>query len=71
MLPLVSPFGPVDVDSHDWTVMLLRVGRISQDQEIGAALRAAGLLSMTTGLAGGAWLTWRDSARPGGEEAED
>ena len=67
-LPLVSPFGPVDVDSHDWTVMLLRVGRISQDQEIGAALRAAGLLAMTTGLAVGAWLAWIGG--PGRREAD-
>lgn len=59
-LPLVSPFGPVDVDSHDWTVMLLRVGRISQDQEIGAALRAAGIMSMAAAWAGGVWTTWRD-----------
>lgn len=55
-LPLVSPFGPVDVDSHDWTVMLLRVGRLSQDQAIGAALRHSGILTMITGIAGGAWV---------------
>ena len=67
-LPLVSPFGPVDVDSHDWTVMLLRVGRISQDQEIGAALRAAGLVAMSIGWAGAAGLAWRDT---GGARTED
>ena len=70
-LPLVSPFGPVDVESHDWTVLLLRVGRISQDQEIGAALRAAGVLFMTAGLAGGAWQIWRDGPPAGSEEAAD
>ena len=68
-LPLVSPFGPVDVDSHDWAVMLLRVGRISRDQEIGAALRAAGVLSMTAGLMAGGWITWTDhGGGRGGEE---
>lgn len=69
-LPLVSPFGPVDVDSHDWTVMLLRVGRLSQDQEIGAALRAAGLLSMASGWGGGVWMTWRDAAGGRDEPAD-
>lgn len=62
-LPLVSPFGPVDVDSHDWTVMLLRVGRLSQDQQIGAALRAMGRLAMAGGLAAGAWIAWTDRGR--------
>lgn len=67
-LPLVSPFGPVDVDSHDWTVMLLRIGRISQDQQIGAALRGMGLLAMTAGLAAGAWISW--TQRDGDEQPE-
>ncbi len=55
-LPLVSPFGPVDSDSHDWTVMLLKYGMLSRDQEIGAALRTGGLLAMVVSLAGGAWV---------------
>ncbi|HET9949677.1 MAG TPA: hypothetical protein VFQ22_12190 [Longimicrobiales bacterium] len=55
-LPLVSPFGPVDVDSHDWAVMLLRVGMISRDEAIGLALRRAGLLAMIGSLAAGAWV---------------
>lgn len=55
-LPLVSPFGPVDVDSHDWTVMLLRVGMLTKDQAIGAALRRAGLASMMLSIGGGAWV---------------
>lgn len=59
-LPLVSPFGPVDVDSHDWTVLLLRFGRLSQDQQIGAALRHAGVLAMTCGLVGSLWVAWTD-----------
>lgn len=67
-LPLVSPFGPVDVDSHDWTVMLLRIGRISQDQQIGAALRGMGLLAMTGGLVAGAWISW--TGRGGDEHSE-
>lgn len=67
-LPLVSPFGPVDVDSHDWTVMLLRIGRLSQDQQIGAALRGMGLLAMTAGLGAGAWISWTER---GGDERSD
>lgn len=59
-LPLVSPFGPVDVDSHDWTVLLLRFGRLSQDQQIGAALRHAGVLAMMCGLVGSLWVAWTD-----------
>ena len=55
-LPLVSPFGPVDVDSHDWTFMLMKYGLLSRDQEIGAMLRGAGLLSMVVSIAGGAWV---------------
>lgn len=55
-LPLVSPFGPVDSDSHDWTVMLLKVGMLSRDREIGAALRSGGLLAMVVSLALGAWV---------------
>jgi hypothetical protein len=58
-LPLVSPFGPIDVDSHDWTVMLLKVGKLSRDQEIGAALRGSGILAMVLALSAGGWLTWR------------
>ncbi len=58
-LPLVSPFGPIDVESHDWTVMLLKVGKLSRDQEIGAALRGSGIVAMVLGLAAGAFLTWK------------
>jgi hypothetical protein len=71
-LPLVSPFGPVDVDSHDWTVMLLKYGLLSRDQEIGAALRSGGVLAMTVSIALGAWVLWlmRSSARePTNEES--
>lgn len=55
-LPLVSPFGPIDVDSHDWTVMLLRVGMLSKDQAIGAALRRGGILVMALSVGAGAWV---------------
>lgn len=55
-LPLVSPFGPVDVDSHDWTVMLMRYGMLSRDEVIGAALRRTGVLAMVGSLALGAWV---------------
>jgi len=55
-LPLVSPFGPVDVDSHDWTVMLLKVGMLSRDQAIGSGLRRGGILAMVASLAAGAFV---------------
>jgi hypothetical protein len=53
-LPLVSPFGPVDVDSHDWTVMLMRYGMLTRDQAIGAGLRHAGVLAMVASVVAGA-----------------
>ena len=55
-LPLVSPFGDVDVDSHDWTVMLMKVGMLSRDQQIGGALMLAGRGVMAVSLLAGAWL---------------
>lgn len=55
-LPLVSPFGPVDVDSHDWTVMLMRYGRLSQDERIGGALQRAGLVAMMLSLVASSWV---------------
>ena len=57
-LPLVSPFGPVDVFSHDWTVMLMKYGKLSQDERIGAFLRNSGLTAMAASIASGAWLLW-------------
>ena len=55
-LPLVSPFGPVDVDSHDWTVMLMRFEMLSRDEAIGAGLRRAGIVAMMASLVAGAWV---------------
>jgi len=55
-LPLVSPFGPVDVDSHDWTVMLMKYGKLSQDERIGGALQRAGIFAMIGSLALSAWV---------------
>jgi hypothetical protein len=55
-LPLVSPFGPVDVDSHDWTVMLMKYGMLTKDQAIGAFLRRAGILAMIASIVSGAWV---------------
>ena len=55
-LPLVSPFGPVDASNHDWTLMLLRFGRLSRDQEIGGALAAVGLLTMAVSLLAAIWM---------------
>ncbi|GMV05375.1 MAG: hypothetical protein AMXMBFR53_16540 [Gemmatimonadota bacterium] len=57
-LPLVSPFGPVDADSHDWTVMLMKFGMLSRDQAIGGALVGAGRALMAASLAAGAWVLW-------------
>ncbi|MEM7416548.1 MAG: hypothetical protein AAF389_13670 [Gemmatimonadota bacterium] len=53
-LPLVSPFGPVDVDSHDWTVILMKYGKLSRDQEIGGAIQTAGMTTMLVALIAGA-----------------
>jgi hypothetical protein len=55
-LPLVSPFGPVDPTSHDWTVMLMKYGVLSRDEAIGATLRSVGNLTMVTSIAAGAWV---------------
>ena len=55
-LPLVSPFGPVDVDSHDWTVLLLKFGMLSRDAAIGAFLVGAGKATMVGALAAGTWV---------------
>jgi hypothetical protein len=55
-LPLVSPFGPVDVDSHDWTVMLMKYGMLSRDHAIGEGLRRSGIVAMVASLVAGAWM---------------
>ena len=55
-LPLVSPFGPVDVDSHDWTVMLMKYGKLSQDAAIGGAFQRAGMWTMGLSLVLQAWV---------------
>jgi hypothetical protein len=55
-LPLVSPFGPVDVDSHDWTVMLMKYGKLSQDEQIGGALQRAGIFAMIASIALSVWI---------------
>jgi hypothetical protein len=57
-LPLVSPFGPVDVDSHDWTYMLMRFGMLSRDWEIAAYFRLIARYAMLGSLFGGAWVVW-------------
>lgn len=55
-LPLVSPFGDVDVDSHDWTVILMKLGMLSRDREIGGLLMLAGGVVMAASLLGAAWV---------------
>lgn len=57
-LPLVSPFGPVDVDSHDWTVMLMKFGKLSRDEAIADFLHDAGMVVMAASLLAGAWVLW-------------
>jgi hypothetical protein len=36
--------------------MLMKYGMLSRDQEIGAALRSGGIVSMAFSLAAGAWV---------------
>lgn len=57
-LPLVSPFGPVDVDSHDWTVVLMKFGMLSRDQAIGGTFQNVGLAVMAASLLAGTWVLW-------------
>jgi hypothetical protein len=68
-LPLVSPFGPVDVDSHDWTVMLMKFGLLSRDEQIGGFLVAAGRVAMTLSLVAGAWVLRVMARTPTREDA--
>ena len=67
-LPLVSPFGPVDVDSHDWTVMLMKYGKLSKDEAIGGAMQTAGVSAMALSLLAGAWVLWVMRAAGGGRQ---
>ena len=60
----MSPFGPVDVDSHDWTVVLMKFGMLSRDQQIGGALVAAGKGVMALSLVAGAWVLRVMARRP-------
>jgi hypothetical protein len=52
----VSPFGPVEVDSHDWTVMQMMYGMLSRDHAIGAGIRRAGLIGLVGAMGGGGWV---------------
>ena len=57
LLPRVSPWGGEDdVFSHDWTYMLMRFGRLSRAELIGARFRTAGMILMPLSLAAGAWV---------------
>ena len=57
LLPRVSPWGGEDdVFSHDWTYMLMRFGRLSRAELIGARFRTAGMLLMPLSLAAGTWV---------------
>ena len=57
-LPLVSPFGPVDVDGHDWTYMLMRFGRLSKDAEIARDFRTIARILMIGSMLAGGWVLW-------------
>lgn len=57
-LPLVSPFGPVDAGSHDWTSMLMKFGTLSRAEEIGGSMQSAGKITMATSLFVGSWVLW-------------
>lgn len=69
VLPLVSPFGPVDVDSHDWTYMLMRFGRLSRDAEIARDFRTVARILMVGSMVAGAWVLWLMARRNRGNEA--
>ena len=57
LLPRVSPWGGEDdVFSHDWTYLLMRFGRLSRAEFIGARFRTVGMLLMPLSLAAGAWV---------------
>jgi len=58
VLPLVSPFGPVDSSSHDWTYLLMRVGKLSHDREIAGQFRLLARAAMLGSLIAGAWVLW-------------
>lgn len=58
VLPLVSPFGPVDAGSHDWTSMLMRFGTLSRAAEIGGAMQMAGKVVMACSILLGSWILW-------------
>ena len=64
-LPLVSPFGPIDVLSHDWTVMLMKFGKLSRDEEIGGLLQMAGKVAMITSLVAGSLVLRIMATTPG------
>jgi len=55
-LPLVSPFGPIDVDSHDWSFMLMKYGKLTRAEAIGARFRSVGMASMWLSLAVSGWV---------------
>jgi hypothetical protein len=56
VLPLVSPFGPVDAGSHDWTSMLMKFGKLSRAEEIGGFMQASGKAVMVVSLLAGSWV---------------
>lgn len=53
LLPLVSPFP--GAPGHDWNYLLATLGLLRQDQLVGGAFRAAGILTMGSALVAGAW----------------
>jgi hypothetical protein len=53
LLPLVSPFP--GAPGHDWNYLLGTLGLLRQDQVVGGAFRAAGILTMGASVAASVW----------------
>lgn len=67
-LTLISPVG--DDPIHDWGYILGRWEKLSKARQIGGAIRAAGMVSLTSGLVGGLYVVTRMRIRPAPESAE-
>jgi hypothetical protein len=61
-LDLVTPFGGGDSDNavgHDWNWILNKLGWLSHDLGIAAAVRGAALVCLWIGVLWGGWILWR------------
>jgi hypothetical protein len=75
VLPLVSPFGPVDATSHDWAFILSRLGLLEHDRVLGAMARDLGVLVMVLSLVAGAGvlrlMATTDRGKPAGVDSPE